>query len=155
MEIWNNKIHKIFTNDESITKITDYDVLCAEEILPEEMNINQTQAKIIHITHVDIALKSSIFQVFGNPFLFVVYQSETVEQFKKRIQLKLGLSSEEFSKWKIVIVSLNNKFYLEDGDIVLECSKFNQFDYLGLFHKQPLEFHKTTRHIEKAIKING
>ena len=58
--------------------------------------------------------------LFGNPFLLVVREEETMGEVKARIKAKLGVKDEDFETWKFAYV--NNKaspVYYEDQDLVL------------------------------------
>jgi len=82
---------------------------------------------------------------------------------KQRIQKKLVISDEEFSKWKFAFLSLGRPEYLQDGDVV--AARFQKRDtygawehYLGLEHTDsaPKRSHTTNqnRHnFEKPVKI--
>jgi ubiquitin carboxyl-terminal hydrolase 7 len=78
-------------------------------------------------------------QNFGEPFFLVVHQTETLAEVKLRIQTKLAIPDEEFSKWKFAFLSLGRPEYLQDDDVV--ASRFLKRDsygawehYLGLEH---------------------
>ncbi|KAE9447937.1 hypothetical protein C3L33_20150, partial [Rhododendron williamsianum] len=80
-------------------------------------------------------------QNFGEPFLFVVHEGETLAEVKVRIQKKLQVPDEEFSKWKFALLSLGRPEYLLDSDIVsnrfhvLRGGVYGAWDlYLGLDH---------------------
>jgi hypothetical protein len=58
--------------------------------------------------------------LFGNPFLLLVKEDETMGEVKARIKAKLGAKDEDFETWKFAYV--NNKaspVYFEDDDVVL------------------------------------
>ncbi|CAL5322109.1 unnamed protein product [Camellia sinensis] len=78
-------------------------------------------------------------QNFGKPFFLVIHEGETLTEIKERIQKKLQVPDEEFSKWNFAFLSLGRLKYLQDSDIV--SSRFQRRDvygtweqYLGLEH---------------------
>ncbi|KAK4409141.1 Ubiquitin carboxyl-terminal hydrolase 12 [Sesamum angolense] len=78
-------------------------------------------------------------QNFGEPFLLMISDGETLSHIKARVQNKLKVKDEEFSKWKFAFVSCGQVEYLEASDTL-----FNHFQlsairvpweqYLGLEH---------------------
>jgi hypothetical protein len=62
------------------------------------------------VSRIDIVFDLQQIQNFGDPFVLVVHEGETLAEVKKRIQSKLQVSADEFSK---VIHLL--KFLLMDG----------------------------------------
>ncbi|KAK6139773.1 hypothetical protein DH2020_026449 [Rehmannia glutinosa] len=141
LEVFYHKIYKIFPNHEKIENINDqYWTLRAEEIPEEEKNIGPND-KMIHVYHFtkEIAQNQVQVQNFGEPFFLVVHEGETLADVKVRIQKKLQVPDEEFSKWKFAFLSLGRPEYLEDTDIV--SGRFQRRDvygaweqYLGLEH---------------------
>ncbi|AQK58405.1 Ubiquitin carboxyl-terminal hydrolase 13 [Zea mays] len=119
LEVFYHKIYKIFPLHEKIENINDqYWTLRAEEIPEEEKNIGPND-RLIHVYHFkkDINQTQQI-QNFGDPFVLVVHEGETLAEVKKRIQSKLQVSADEFSKWKFAFISMNRPDYLQDSDVV-------------------------------------
>ncbi|PWA50667.1 ubiquitin-specific protease 13 [Artemisia annua] len=143
VEIFYHKIYKIFQLNEKIENINDqYWTIRAEEI-PEEQKDLGPQHSLIHVYHFtkDSSQNQVQIQNFGEPFLFVIRDDETLAEIKLRIQNKLHVPNEEFSKWKFAFVSLGNPRYLQDSDVV--STLFKKFDiygawelYLGLEHSE-------------------
>ncbi|KAL9675747.1 hypothetical protein QQ045_003953 [Rhodiola kirilowii] len=163
LEVFYHKIYKIFTSNERIENINDqYWTLRAEEIPEEEKDLGPHD-RLIHVYHfkVDTAPNQAI-QNFGDPFLLVIREDETLADIKKRIQKKLRVSDEELVKWKFASVSLSRPEYLKDSDILS-----NQFQrrevygaweqYLGIEHMDtyPKRFagHLARHSYDKAVKI--
>ncbi|PWZ27498.1 Ubiquitin carboxyl-terminal hydrolase 12 [Zea mays] len=88
------------------------------KIPEEEKNIGPND-RLIHVYHFkkDINQTQQI-QNFGDPFVLVVHEGETLAEVKKRIQSKLQVSADEFSKWKFAFISMNRPDYLQDSDVV-------------------------------------
>lgn len=113
--------------------------LRAEEIPEDEKNLGPSD-RVIHVYHFMEARENRMqVQNFGEPFLFAIHEGETLAQVKLRIQKKLQVPDEEFSKWKFASVSIGRPDYLQDADIVLECfQRRNVYgpweQYLGLEH---------------------
>ncbi|PNY03792.1 ubiquitin carboxyl-terminal hydrolase 12-like protein [Trifolium pratense] len=141
LEVFYHKIYKVFPSNEKIENINDqYWTLRAEEIPEEEKNIGP-QDRLIHVYHFtkDTAQNQMQIQNFGDPFFLVIHEGEALSEIKVRIQKKLQVPDEEFSKWKFAFLSLGRPEYLQDSDIV--SSRFQRRDvygaweqYLGLEH---------------------
>ncbi|KAG5549832.1 hypothetical protein RHGRI_014966 [Rhododendron griersonianum] len=141
LEVFYHKIYKIFPLNEKIENINDqYWTLRAEEIPEEEKNLGPHD-RLIHVYHFmkDAAQNQVQVQNFGEPFFLVIREGETLAEVKVRIQKKLQVPDEEFSKWKFAFLSLGRPDYLQDSDIV--SGRFQRRDvygaweqYLGLEH---------------------
>ncbi|KAJ8446165.1 hypothetical protein Cgig2_015936 [Carnegiea gigantea] len=141
LEVFYHKIYKIFPPNEKIENINDqYWTLRAEEIPEEEKNLGPHD-RLIHVYHFtkETAQNQMQIQNFGEPFFWVIHEGETLADIKVRIQKKLQVPDEEFSKWKFAFLSLGRPEYLQDTDIV--SSRFQRRDvygaweqYLGLEH---------------------
>ncbi|GKC81753.1 ubiquitin carboxyl-terminal hydrolase 12-like protein, partial [Tanacetum coccineum] len=82
---------------------------------------------------------------FGEPFIFVIRDDETLAEIRLRIQKKLQVPDEEFSKWKFAFVSLGNPRYLQDSDIV-----FTRFKKIGVY--SAWEEYLGLEHLDNAFK---
>ncbi|XP_060184871.1 ubiquitin C-terminal hydrolase 13-like [Lycium barbarum] len=132
---------QIFPTSEKIDNINDqYWTLRAEEIPEEEKNLGPND-RLIHVYHFtkETAQNQMQIQNFGEPFLLVIYEGETLAQVNVRILKKLQVPDEEFAKWKFAFLSLGRPAYLEDSDIL--SNRFQRRDvygaweqYLGLEH---------------------
>ncbi|XP_061337536.1 ubiquitin C-terminal hydrolase 13-like isoform X1 [Gastrolobium bilobum] len=139
-EVFNHKIYKIFPLSEKIESINDqYWTLRAEEIPEEERNLG-LHDRLIHVYHfINDPAPNQPVQNFGDPFFMVIHEGETLADVKLRIQKKLQVPNEDFSKWKFAYLSLGRPDYLQDSDIV--STRFQRRDiygsweqYLGLEH---------------------
>ncbi|MCD9642665.1 ubiquitin carboxyl-terminal hydrolase 13, partial [Datura stramonium] len=165
LEVFYHKIYKIFPTSEKIENINDqYWTLRAEEIPEEEKKLGLND-RLIHVYHFtkETAQNQMQIQNFGEPFLLVIYEGETLAQVKVRIQKKLQVPDEEFAKWKFAFLSLGRPEYLEDSDIL--SNRFQRRDvygaweqYLGLEHpdnapKRPHAAYQNRHTFEKPVKI--
>ncbi|XP_076897433.1 ubiquitin C-terminal hydrolase 12-like [Bidens hawaiensis] len=165
LEVFYHKIYKIFPLTEKIENINDqYWTLRAEEIPEEEKNLGP-QDRLIHVYHFTKEAAQNHIQVqnFGEPFFLIIHENETLADVKVRIQRKLEVPDEEFSKWKFAFLSLGRPEYLEDSDVV--SNRFQRRDvygaweqYLGLEHSDTTPKRSFTasqnRHtFEKPVKI--
>ncbi|CAI9268201.1 unnamed protein product [Lactuca saligna] len=165
LEVFYHKIYKIFPLTERIENINDqYWTLRAEEIPEEEKDLAPTD-RLIHVYHFTKETAQNQMQVqnFGEPFFLIIHQDETLGDVKLRIQKKLQVPDDDFSKWKFAFLSLGRPEYLEDSDIV--SSRFQRKDvygaweqYLGLEHpdttpKRPFTANQNRHTYEKAVKI--
>ncbi|KAL0426633.1 UNVERIFIED_CONTAM: Ubiquitin carboxyl-terminal hydrolase 12 [Sesamum latifolium] len=165
LEVFYHKIYKIFPVHEKIENINDqYWTLRAEEIPEEEKNLGPND-RLIHVYHFTKETSQNQVQVqnFGEPFFLVIHEGETLAEVKLRIQKKLQVPDEEFSKWKFAFLSLGRPEYLEDSDIV--SSRFQRRDvygaweqYLGLEHsdttpKRAYSSSQNRHTFEKPVKI--
>ncbi|GMP22125.1 hypothetical protein CsSME_00000281 [Camellia sinensis var. sinensis] len=141
LDVFYHSICKIFPLNEKIENINDqYRILRAEEIPEEEKNLGPHD-RLIHVYHFmkDTAQNQVLVQNFGEPFCLVIHEGETLTEVKERIQKKLQVPDEEFSKWKFAFLSLGRPKYLQDSDVVSSrfqrrdvCSAWEQ--HLGLEH---------------------
>ncbi|KAM1027228.1 hypothetical protein ACFX2A_041017 [Malus domestica] len=163
LEVFYHKIYKIFPPNEKIENINDqYWTLRAEEIPEEEKNFGPRD-RLIHVYHFMKDTAQNQVQNFGEPFFLVIREDETLAEVKVRVQKKLQVPDEEYSKWKFAFLSMGRPEYLQDDDIV--ASRFQRRDvygaweqYLGLEHADhaPKRSHTTNqnRHtFEKPVKI--
>ncbi|XP_050281147.1 ubiquitin C-terminal hydrolase 12-like isoform X18 [Quercus robur] len=165
LEVFYHKIYKIFPLSEKIENINDqYWTLRAEEVPEEEKNLGPHD-RLIHVYHFmkDTAQNQVQVQNFGEPFFLVIREGETLAEVKERIQKKLQVPDEEFSKWKFAFLSLGRPDYLQDSDIV--SSRFQRRDvygaweqYLGLEHtdnapKRSYAANQNRHTFEKPVKI--
>ncbi|KAG1358578.1 putative Ubiquitin carboxyl-terminal hydrolase 13 [Cocos nucifera] len=100
LEVFYHKIYKIFPPNEKIENINDqYWTLRAEEIPEEEKNLG-LHDRLIHVYHFtkDTSQNQVQVQNFGEPFFLVIHEGETLAEVKVRIQRKLQVPDEEFSK---------------------------------------------------------
>ncbi|GMP22124.1 hypothetical protein CsSME_00000281 [Camellia sinensis var. sinensis] len=109
--------------------------------IPEEEKNLGPHDRLIHVYHFmkDTAQNQVLVQNFGEPFCLVIHEGETLTEVKERIQKKLQVPDEEFSKWKFAFLSLGRPKYLQDSDVVSSrfqrrdvCSAWEQ--HLGLEH---------------------
>ncbi|KAF8006885.1 hypothetical protein BT93_K1012 [Corymbia citriodora subsp. variegata] len=139
LEVFYHKIYKIFPPGETIENINDqYWTLRAEEIPEEEKDLGPHD-HLIHVYHFtkETAQNQLQEQNFGEPFLLVIHEGETLAEVKMRIQKKLQVPDDAFSKWKFAFLSLGHPEYLEDSEIL--SNRFQRRDvfgewYLGLEH---------------------
>ncbi|RWR85437.1 ubiquitin carboxyl-terminal hydrolase 12 isoform X1 [Cinnamomum micranthum f. kanehirae] len=165
LEVFYHKIYKIFPLNEKIENINDqYWTLRAEEIPEEEKNLGPHD-RLIHVYHFtkDASQNQMQVQNFGEPFFLIIHEGETLAEVKVRIQKKLQVPDEEFSKWKFAFLSLGRPEYLQDSDIV--SSRFQRRDvygaweqYLGLEHsdtapKRVYTANQNRLTFEKPVKI--
>ncbi|XP_060186404.1 ubiquitin C-terminal hydrolase 13-like isoform X2 [Lycium barbarum] len=165
LEVFYHKIYKIFPPTERIENINDqYWTLRAEEIPEEEKNLGPHD-RLIHVYHFtkDATQNQAHVQNFGEPFFLVIHEGETLTEVKARIQKKLQVPNEEFSKWKFAFLSLGRPDYLQDSDIV--SSRFQRRDvygaweqYLGLEHsdnapKRSYATNQNRQTFEKPVRI--
>ncbi|XP_062173883.1 ubiquitin C-terminal hydrolase 12-like isoform X3 [Alnus glutinosa] len=165
LEVFYHKIYKIFPLSEKIENINDqYWTLRAEEIPEEEKDLGPHD-RLIHVYHFmkDTAQNQVQVQNFGEPFFLVIHEGETLAEVKVRVQKKLQVPDEEFSKWKFAFLSLGRPEYLQDSDIV--SSRFQRRDvygaweqYLGLEHtdnapKRSYTANQNRHTFEKPVKI--
>jgi len=164
LEVFYHKIYKIFPPHEKIENINDqYWTLRAEEIPEEEKNLGPHD-RLIHVYHfMKDPNQNQQIQNFGDPFLMVIREVETAAEVLERIQRKLRVPDEDFSKWKLAFISMNRPEYLQDTDVV--SARFQRRDvygaweqYLGLEHtdttsKRSYTANQNRHTYEKPVKI--
>ncbi|RZC82713.1 hypothetical protein C5167_045499 [Papaver somniferum] len=139
-DVLNDLKTKVFPLSEKIENIkAQYFTLRAEEILEEEKNLGpwDCMVRVHHFTK--DASEPQKVKNFGKPFLLIIREGHTLAEVKLGIQKKLNVPDEEFTKWKLAILSLGQPDYLTDMDIVSNhflrrdiCGASDQ--YLGLEH---------------------
>ncbi|CAL2239055.1 unnamed protein product [Prunus armeniaca] len=98
LEVFYHKIYKIFPPNEKIENINDqYWTLRAEEIPEEEKNFGPHD-RLIHVYHFMKDTAQNQVQNFGEPFFLVIREDETLAEVKVRVQKKLQVPDEEYSK---------------------------------------------------------
>ncbi|CAI9272802.1 unnamed protein product [Lactuca saligna] len=118
LQLRSNMIYKVLTPAATIEGIDDkYWTLLRAEKIPEEEKDMGTRDRRIHVYHFTREADQEV-QNFGQPFFLVIRVNETLAAVKVRIQHKLQVPDEEFSKWKFAFVYLSNVKYLQDSDIV-------------------------------------
>ncbi|XP_042437838.1 ubiquitin C-terminal hydrolase 13-like isoform X3 [Zingiber officinale] len=152
IEVFYHKIYKIFPPDEKIENINDqYWTLRVEEIPEEEKNLGP-QDRLIHVYHfMKDSIQNQMIQNFGEPFFMVIREDETLAEVKVRIQKKLQILDEEFSKWKFAFVSTGRPDYLHDSDLISVC--FQRRDVYGAW-EQYLGLEHSDTYSKKAYSAN-
>eukprot|EP00192_Tetraselmis_astigmatica_P000385 CAMPEP_0117664232 /NCGR_PEP_ID=MMETSP0804-20121206/9096_1 /TAXON_ID=1074897 /ORGANISM="Tetraselmis astigmatica, Strain CCMP880" /LENGTH=1147 /DNA_ID=CAMNT_0005471423 /DNA_START=186 /DNA_END=3631 /DNA_ORIENTATION=+ len=163
MEVFYQKIFKTFAPSERIDTINDQYWTLRAEAIPEEERNMAPDDKLIHVYHFSHdSGAATVVHNFGDPFLLVVHEGETLAQLKARIQTKLGVKDEEFASWKFAFVPISLRpEYLSDDDVV--ASRFTtrtsyttgqDQSYLGLDHvdKNPKR-HQQSSSYERPVKI--
>ncbi|ONM32289.1 Ubiquitin carboxyl-terminal hydrolase 13 [Zea mays] len=140
LEVFYHKIYKIFPPHEKIENINDqYWTLRAEEIPEEEKNLGPHD-RLIHVYHfMKDPNQNQQIQNFGDPFLMVIREVETAAEVLERIQRKLRVPDEDFSKWKLAFISMNRPEYLQDTDVV--SARFQACDFLIILKCIPSLIH--------------
>ncbi|CAL5343067.1 unnamed protein product [Camellia sinensis] len=132
--------------------------------IPEEEKNLGPHDRLIHVYHfMKDTAQNQVVQNFGEPFFLVIHESETLAEVKVRIQKKLQIPEEEFSKWNFAFLSLGRPEYLQDSDVV--SSRFQRRDvygaweqYLGLEHsdntpKRSYAANQNRHTFEKPVRI--
>ncbi|XP_073142802.1 ubiquitin C-terminal hydrolase 13-like isoform X2 [Henckelia pumila] len=141
MKVFMHKIYKIFAADESIESLkNNYGTLRAEEICEEEKSLGPLDCmiRVYHFEAVETEKQMKI-QNFGVPFFMVIHENEVLSHVKIRIQKKLNVPDDEFSKWRFAVVSDGRVEYLQDSEILFSSfqnsgSNISCERYLGLEH---------------------
>jgi len=163
MEVFNHRIYKIFGESDEIDSINDqYWTIRAEVKAPEELTAGP-EDKLVHVRHFFRDARMNMTHNFGDPFLLLLGANETTQSVRARLQAKLGLTDEEFAKWKLAVVSFGRVEYLEEEEIVKQRFRKqdnygNWDDYLGLEHAQAQGRKKhaaRTGYVDKPVKIYG
>eukprot|EP00217_Crustomastix_stigmatica_P013559 CAMPEP_0183795834 /NCGR_PEP_ID=MMETSP0803_2-20130417/5345_1 /TAXON_ID=195967 /ORGANISM="Crustomastix stigmata, Strain CCMP3273" /LENGTH=997 /DNA_ID=CAMNT_0026040337 /DNA_START=433 /DNA_END=3426 /DNA_ORIENTATION=- len=170
MEIFYNKIYKVFEPSEKIDTINDqYWTLRAEEV-PEEEESMETDARLIHIYHfVQESTGAQPTQhTFGNPVLLKLTSRDTLQLLKCRIRHKLKVAEAEFKSWNFCVVLSNVCTPLHKDDELVWPHFEHRRDnisawehYLGIEHEHvPKELRRNVlsssrQPLERPIKIYG
>ncbi|CAN6577224.1 unnamed protein product [Malus baccata var. baccata] len=148
LEVFDHKIYKIPEEEKNLGLD---DILIHVYHFTKVTVLNQT----VEVNYLTTATAKN----FGKPFVLVIHGGETLAEVKIRIQKKLQVPDEEFSKWKFAFLSLGRPEYLQDSDIV--SSRFQRRDvygaweqYLGLEHsdKAPKRAHAANQAAQETLE---
>lgn len=170
LEVFNHKLYREFASDAPISSMIDYSyqaqIYRVEEKPLEEQNMTAGQVRL-HVVHFEKDINGNA-ALFGDPFYIVCKKGATVADVKPEIQRRLGVSDEEFAKWKFAIVSYMQPRFVDDKAVVATDTTTTQggagyqsYEYFGLYHPDPAPRSRHSqashgyRRQEKAIKING
>jgi len=145
------KTQKEFTGSEMIGNIPEPVELYAEEIPREELEADEHE-KIISVFH----FQKEVLRTHGVPFRFVVKPHEKFAETKKRLQVRIGASDKDMTKYRFALIQISTfkqPTYIEDEDIIYD-HKFAPEDVLGLDHVDKSGKTRTGAG-EKAIVIRG
>ncbi|KAG2315544.1 hypothetical protein Bca52824_018666 [Brassica carinata] len=158
LEVFSHKIYKVTSLIFMLTFFFFY--LVKSQIPEEEKNIGPN-ARLIHVYHfTKESGQNQQVHNFGDPFVLVIHEGETLEEIKTRIQKKLHVPDEDFAKWKFAFFSTGRPDYLQDTDVVY--NRFQRKDvygaweqYLGLEHvdNAPKRAYHNRHAYEKPVKI--
>ncbi|KAJ1414972.1 Ubiquitin carboxyl-terminal hydrolase 7, ICP0-binding domain, partial [Sesbania bispinosa] len=127
IKVLDHKIYKIYSFDEIIEGINDQQTLRVIEI-PEEKNLGPFDI-LIPVCHFfkEIGHKNrnqTTIKSFGEPFMLVIHERDTLAKVKVQIQSKLLVPAKEFYKWKFAFLSPDHPEYLQDS--VVLSSRFQR-----------------------------
>ncbi|XP_020547020.1 ubiquitin carboxyl-terminal hydrolase 12-like [Sesamum indicum] len=117
-----HKIYKIYPNSDKIAAINDNRWTLRTEEIPEEdkfLGLSKCLIHVCHFMHED-AQKQMRIKNLGKPFLLMINDGETLSRIEVRVQNKLQVRYEEFSKWRCAFVSHSQAQYLEDSDTLFD-----------------------------------
>ncbi|KMZ73738.1 hypothetical protein ZOSMA_141G00080 [Zostera marina] len=164
VEIIQNKIYRILSPNEKIEYLMRVDNIIRLEEIPEDEKCMGINDRLVHVYHFRKKENKMTIVNFGDPFLLSVSSNEKLSEIKIRIQKRLQISDEEFSKWKFASCIRGLVFYLEDDEIILHHIQEKDPNsiwesYLGLEHSNTLlnmEIRKKTQKVnyQKPVKIN-
>lgn len=163
MEVFNSKVFKTCDPDENIEAINDAYWNLRAEVVPDD-EVSKEGERLIHVYHFNSDKENpQLLTIFGDPFFLKIRDDETLGEIKQRIQTKLGISDEEYAKWKFAFVSIRYPpEYLNDDDVVAvrfakaHTQQTSEPNYLGLEHedKAPKRSTQSYRYTyERPVKI--
>ncbi|KAJ3299287.1 hypothetical protein HDU76_006355 [Blyttiomyces sp. JEL0837] len=148
-EVTNFKIHKIFTDEDFISTISEYSTVYVEETPIEELRRTEADrfVPVFHFTK-EPARGHSI------PFTLLLIPGEPFAATKERILARLGLTDKDLAKMKFFVVptGYSKPKPIEDSDILSDI-EFMPNDYLGIDHVDRSGRSGRTAGVERAIKI--
>ncbi|XP_057458869.1 ubiquitin C-terminal hydrolase 12-like isoform X2 [Lotus japonicus] len=141
LQVLDHKIYKTYSYDEKIGDISSHHTLRVVEI-PDEKSLGPSDI-LIPVSHFfrETGPKNHNqmkIKRFGEPFMLVIHEGETLAKVKVKIQSKLHVPAKDFDKWKFAFLSLDDPNYLQDSDVL--SSRFQRKDVsswdqtLGLEH---------------------
>ncbi|GAQ80905.1 putative ubiquitin carboxyl-terminal hydrolase [Klebsormidium nitens] len=137
VEVITSKISKVLPPGD---KISDQCwKIRAEEVPTEEVDAGPND-RLLHVYHFrrDKLNKDQAI-LFGNPFLLVVREGETMAEVKARIKAKLGTKDGEFDTWKFAhVTNKASPEYIKDDEVVLtrfpSVVSIFEAEFLGMEH---------------------
>lgn len=171
LEVYNGRIYKVCDDSCGVDHLNSgYWQLRAEVVPEDEVALaqagDQAQDRVIQVCHFSQEKDSTSHSTFGDPFLMRIRDNESVAEIKTRIQAKLGVSGEEFSKWRFAYCPQKSHHpeYLEDHDQPGQRFARTQNNslatdtnnYLGLQHEDKAPRRTTNNNrltYEKPVKI--
>jgi len=129
VEVFNNRISKVYFKEEPIKSLNDYAHFYIEEIPLDHVKISEGD-QLVNVFH----FHKDSYNSFGLPFLFLVKARENFKETLPRLQKKLGVPDKEFEKYKCVLFVSQKVIPIAPEEFVLGEHKFGQYDHLGLDH---------------------
>eukprot|EP00271_Cylindrocystis_brebissonii_P022318 TRINITY_DN8549_c0_g1_i1.p1 TRINITY_DN8549_c0_g1~~TRINITY_DN8549_c0_g1_i1.p1 ORF type:complete len:1105 (+),score=260.24 TRINITY_DN8549_c0_g1_i1:215-3529(+) len=142
LEVYANKIYKVFAPTDAIDNINDtYWTLRAEEVV-DVPGPHDRQIHVYHVTRETQQPNATTVHVlsFGDPFLFVARENETLAQVKERIREKLEVPEEEFAKKREIMTAWDDYLGLEHADANPKKRPASQTRYTSMYEK-PVKIH--------------
>lgn len=168
-DVKNGQIRKFINPSESIPTIMASFRDCGAELRAEPVPKDETRDalgeewELLPVVHLSKEKQPRVWRglhFFGVPFVVKVKKAgEPVRDIRRRIQQKLGVSSEEFDTWPMAEVVQLSVDYLEDVEInyrpYSRSSNSMEYRSLAIEHKSTTQPPRNTmRHADKPLKIN-
>eukprot|EP01133_Synstelium_polycarpum_P016790 gene16790-19968_t len=144
LEIRNHGIERLYKTNDSLVTIMDYTTIKIEPFLEEQQFLKPSNhlVAVAHFTN-----EAGYPSYHGTPFLFIVKDEESVVSLRARLQARLGVTANEFARWKLAIKKDEKiEFLLEDASIV----KGGDWSNASLALHHPVQ---NVKNQQKAIKI--
>ncbi|MEW5319855.1 MAG: hypothetical protein WDW38_010976 [Sanguina aurantia] len=168
LETLGGKIYKVLTEDEAVDNVNDnYWTLRIEPIPEDQLELAPT-SRVINVQHVhpppaDVKEESQprlgaqlAPTCFGHPFLLTIAEADTLEAVKAKVQAKLEIAPEEFSKWQAVFVSTRQATeQLTDDSLVVAELFVRAHNGTQGFHDMYLGFVHEDRHPKRSNNSNN
>lgn len=147
------RISKVFDPLDPLKEVQEHFDHRVEWVPTDEADKSKKRVQVVHYS-----LYRQYVLLHGHPFFMMLSTTETVGSFKKRVQARLGISDEEFAKWKFAQlaerVAYGDPKMLEDDDASL--AEHDPKLPLGFEHedKSPPKSYRSN-YPEKSIKIHN
>lgn len=162
VEIISNKIFSITRPEQALESLQVGTTKSYRlEEIPKEQEDIQDGDILVPVAH----FSKEVFSTFGNPFLLLLSQGDTVGSVKQKIQDKLAVGDKEWEKYRVAFVIQGKAHYIEDEEKTIITKDFKGFSmhgnqagaqgkpWIGLEHTNKANKRSRYNFMEKAIKI--
>eukprot|EP00741_Cyanophora_paradoxa_P021387 tig00021350_g20646.t1 len=157
LDVSNGRIHRQYRVDEALPTYHMSEPSMRVEEVPKEEREAMADEKRVTVVHFQRGTGFSL-EFHSQPFYMVVRPGETWAHLRSRVQRRLGMSDEDFGRWKFKFVpsggSAGKEEVLPDDEVVLKKIVDPEREFVGLEHPDTSASARQSRFgYEKPVKI--